>query len=316
MRQIHRNSALPLTLLGLAIAAPAKAELSLEPTSDWRLREYDDKCRMSRSFGSGENRLTLWVDKGGQGPGLNLTLIGRPVRSPYGPKISVTFAPGETVTRNYIKSKSSKGRPVLAMFGVQPISFEPETLTMSEADDQASDSKGEETVDLTAANISDVPSMEVIEARFDAITALNLKGGVIKPIPLQMTGFSQMMQPLMECANKLTARLSGLREDGRYSRGTPSLPKDMEEWSKKIAAYYPLHLLREGEQGSVGVRLTVNTKGRASYCEVVQYKGPASFNDTACLLLLRHARFEPARNAQGEPKASFYQTSVNYKISE
>ncbi|MEM6585260.1 MAG: energy transducer TonB [Pseudomonadota bacterium] len=294
------------------MAAPLKAELTLEPASDWRLREYDDKCRMIRTFGSGADRLTMWVDQGGPGSSFNITLIGEPVRYPYGPQIAVTFEPGEKVTRNYITSKSSKGRPVLAMFGVQPISFKPET---PEEQEDPMDNGGEETVDFTLANASDTLSPAEIEARYAAITAMTLSGGGLKALSLEMGRFMEMVQPLSECADALTKRLSGRREDGSYNKGTPSLPKDQDTWAKQIAQNYPFHLLREGQQGTVGVRLTINKQGRPSFCQVLRYDGPASFNDIACLQLLRYARFEPARSAEGEPRASFYLTSVDFKIS-
>ena len=59
-----------------AIPFSAQAQtLQLEPKSDWKLREYDDKCRVSRVFGEGENQTTLWVEQGGAEPLYNLSLI-------------------------------------------------------------------------------------------------------------------------------------------------------------------------------------------------------------------------------------------------
>ena len=66
----------------------------------------------------------------------------------------------------------------------------------------------------------------------------------------------------------------------------------------------------------MAVRLTVNKEGRASFCEVTGYSGPVSFNETACLQLLRHARFDPARNAEGNPVSSFYSTRITYRLNK
>ena len=298
--------------LGLPPYAAHSKTLTLKPSSDWRLREYDDKCRMSRTYGSGEDRLTLWIDKGGPGPSFNITLIGRPVRSPFGPTIGLTFSPGEEVRRNYIESKSSKGRPVMAMFGVQPVSLEPEQAATDEAQEKGEGT--EETVDLSAASVSDVASVETVKARYAAVTSMDLKSGVIDPISLKMDDLLEMAEPLFACSQELAIRLGGRTPDGVYLKGTPSTPRDQKTWAKKIQANYPLHLLREGEEGTVGVRLTVNKAGRASFCEVISYSGPASFNDTACLLLLRHAVFNPALDADGNPRSSFYKTTVTYTI--
>ena len=288
--------------------------LELEPSSDWRLREYDDKCRMSRTYGSGDDRLTLRIDKGGPGPGFNMILIGRPVRNPYGPTVGLTFAPGEEVRRNYIESESSKGRPVMAMFGVQPVSLEPES---SAADGTTMKEEGEgETVDLSQASVSDVASEDVLKARYAAVTSIDLKSGVIEPISLKTDDLLEMAEPLFACAQKLANRLAWRRPEGGSTNGTPSTPRDMESWASKIQANYPHHLVLKGEEGSVGVRLTVNKSGRATFCEVIRYSGPASFNDTACLLLLRHARFNPAMDSEGNPRASFYKTTVRYTIDK
>lgn len=300
-----------LSLWASADIASAKT-LTLKPSSDWRLREYDDKCRMSRTYGSGEDRLTLWIDKGGPGPSFNINLIGRPVRSPYGPTVGLTFAPGEEVRRNYIESKSSKGRPVMAMFGVQPVSLAPGKPAPD--DTQETDERTEETVDLSAGSVSDVVSVETVKARYAAVTSMDLNSGVIEPISLKMDDLLEMAEALFACSQELAIRLEGRTPDGDYIKGTPSTPRDMETWAEKISANYPLHLLREGEEGSVGVRLTVNKAGRASFCEVTRYSGPASFNDTACLQLLRHALFNPALDAEGNPRAAFYETTVRYVI--
>ncbi|MEO0644020.1 MAG: energy transducer TonB [Pseudomonadota bacterium] len=298
--------------LGLGPYTARSKTLALEPSSDWRLREYDDKCRISRTYGTGEDRLTLWVDKGGPGPSFNITLIGRPVRSPYGPTIGLTFSPGEEVRRNYIKSKSSKGRPVIAMFGVQPVSLEPEQAAAVETEEKGEGT--EEKVDLSVASVSDVVSEDTLKARYTAVTSMDLKSGVIDPISLKMVDLLEMAEPLFACSQELALRLEGRTLDGGDAKGKPSTPRDQKTWAKKIQANYPLHLLREGEEGSVGVRLTVNKAGRASFCEVISYSGPASFNDTACLLLLRHAVFNPALDAEGNPHASFYKTTVTYSI--
>lgn len=302
-----------LSLWANAEAAHAET-LTLKPSSDWRLREYDDKCRMSRSYGSGEDRLTLWIDKGGPGPSFNITLIGRPVRSPYGPTVGLTFSPGEEVRRNYVESKSSKGRPVMAMFGVQPVSLEPEQPAVD--DTEENDEETEETVDLSAASVSDVVSVETVMARYAAVTSMDLKSGVIDPISLKMDDLLEMAEPLFACSQALAIRLNGRTADGGYSKGTPSTPRDLDKWAKEIQANYPLHLLREEEEGSVSVRLTVNKGGRASFCEITRYSGPASFNDTACLQLLRHARFNPALDADGNPRSSFYETTLRYLINK
>lgn len=172
MRRLTLIIAAPAVLL--PGTSPALAEpLRLAPSSGWTLKEYDDKCRMIREFGSGENALTLWIDKGGPGPGVNLTLVGRPVRNPYGAYIRIGFAPGEQVERNFITATSSKGRPVLGLFGVQPVSL----LADPEETSEGKDTGDEESVDLTQASATEFVDEGTLKKRYAAITALELSGG-------------------------------------------------------------------------------------------------------------------------------------------
>lgn len=300
------------------VSVPAQAErVVLQPSSEWELRAYDDKCRMIRTFGSGEDELTLWIDKGGPGPGVNLTLIGRAVRSPYGPYVRVGFVPGEAIERNFIAAQSSKGRPVMGLFGVQPVSLlaeepeEPEPGFITPEEKAA-----EEQVDFSQGAPAAFASEKTIKRRMAEITALEVSGAVIDPIAIELDSFLPMANDLWECTATLTERLT--RNGGRDSSsgGTPTTPLDAPVWARKLQENYPAHLVRAEQQGSVDVRLTVNKDGKASFCEVIAYSGPATFNDTACFQLLRHARFNPATDAAGNPVPSFYQTRITYRLND
>lgn len=288
-----------------AVAAP----VVLKPSTDWQLREYDDKCRMIRTFGAGEDELTLWIDKGGPGPGVNLTLIGRAVRSPYSANTRVGFTPGELTDRSFITATSSKGRPVLSLFGVQPVSILPDEALVANKQRQS----GEEQVNFADASLTAFASEATIAQRYTAITALELNGAVIDPITLEVDDMLPMVQQLFACTTALTERLARASQasaDG--SKGIKT--KDEQVWAAKIQANYPFHLLREGQQGTVAVRMTVNKEGKPTFCEVTAHDGPASFNDSACLLMLRHAQFSPATDAAGNPVAGFYSTRITYRI--
>lgn len=297
------------SLFGTAGAASAEP-LRLKPSTGWQLREYDDKCRITRTFGKGENALTLWVDKGGPGPGVNLTLIGRPVRSPYGATIRVGFAPGEPVDRNFITATSSQGRPVLGMFGVQPVSqvadLGPDAATPPQTG-------GEESVDLTLGTAAGYVSNDAYKQRLAAITALELSGAVIDPIVLELDEALPMADDLWNCSKALSERLA---QNFGALGGKGVQPVDIAIWAQKIQENYPAHLLRAEQQGTVAVRLTITKDGKPTFCEVTGYSGPASFNDTACLQLLRHAKFAPATDAAGNPVASFYSTRITYRLNK
>jgi len=305
-----RHAAFALAALATSFSSiPAMAApVELKPSSDWKLRKYDDKCRMIRTFGAGEDELTLWIDKGGPGPGVNLTLIGRAVRSPYSANTRVGFTPGELIDRSFITATSSKGRPVLGLFGVQPVSLLPDAALAANLQRQS----GEEQVDFGQAALTAFASEATIQQRYAAITALELQGAVIDPITLEIDDMLPMAQQLFACTAALTEQLERASQGG----GTGIKTKDEQVWAAKIQANYPFHLLREEQQGTVAIRMTVNKKGKPTFCEVTGHDGPASFNDSACLLMLRHAQFTAASDAAGNPVAAFYSTRITYRINK
>lgn len=300
---VVRKIALFLIPVFATPAIPAMAEpLALEPMKQWVLNEYDDKCRVSRTFGAGEDEVTLWIDKGGPGPSINITLIGKPMRNPFGPRVRLAFEPGEAIERNYIKLTSSKGRPVLAMFGIEPVSLAPPVQY-----DDAAPKPGAETVEYSNGLPAGEAEQREAEERLKAIYSLDLSGALEKPVSLPMEGLHQSLMDLLDCTERFVHRV-------QTTVTSPTKPRDMEEWSAKVSANYPVYLLSREQEGSVSVRLTINKTGRASFCEVTKYSGPASFNDTACLQLLTHARFDPATDKDGNAAASFYSTTVVYSI--
>lgn len=297
-------------------AAPAMAlddddrfedALTLEASSDWRLREYPDKCRISRRFGAGEDRVSMWLERGGAEPVFNLTLIGRPFRHPFGAFVSVQFAPEEEYWRNYIATESSRGRPVVSLFGAR---LTPTTTEESYGEERDEEDDEEELIDFSDSQLGKGDGEEMTPARVAAITELRLGGALIKPIILETGPLTEPMAQLEGCAAEL---LKTIAENG--AGGSSAVPTEIDHWAKIIQENYPRHMLMGEQEGRIGVALNIGTNGRPTYCEVREVVGPTSFNDTVCLLLLKHATFEPARNAQGEPIIGRYSTRVTFRLN-
>ena len=72
--------------------------------------------------------------------------------------------------------------------------------------------------------------------------------------------------------------------------------------------------IRDNQQGDVTVRLTISAKGRPSDCTVVRSSGFALLDDRTCLVLSRGMRFEPARDAQGQPTEGRYDQAISWRI--
>ncbi len=306
-----RKSLIAIVMIAGIGAVPATAEpLSLEPNAEWKLREYEDKCRISRTFGADKDQVTLWVDQGGEAPAYNLTAIGRPMRNPYGPNIAVQFAPEPEYFRAYVAAKSSKGRPVVSLFGLRltPTMEERALLGLeSELPEQAEQS---ETY-LPGAPRAPTTISEMTPERLAAITELRLGRALMKPIVLKTGSLTDPLAKLQLCAEKVANAITR----NTALAAIPPQPTEVARWAKIIQEGYPKYLIRAGEEASVSVRLTINKTGRPSYCEVTAVEGLTSFNDTVCLLLLRHATFNPALNAEGQSLVAQYSTRVTFRLN-
>ncbi|USI72634.1 energy transducer TonB [Sphingomonas morindae] len=77
---------------------------------------------------------------------------------------------------------------------------------------------------------------------------------------------------------------------------------------------YPPAALRNEEQGRVGFKLDIDGTGRATNCTVTSSSGHPDLDDTACKLLVRRARFSPAKDAAGNGIPSAYSSTVVWQI--
>jgi protein TonB len=76
---------------------------------------------------------------------------------------------------------------------------------------------------------------------------------------------------------------------------------------------YPARALRNEEQGSTSVRLSIGTDGRVTGCQVTGSSGSSELDDTTCRLLTRRGRFTPAEQ-NGAPVAGTWTTSIRWQI--
>ena len=64
---------------------------------------------------------------------------------------------------------------------------------------------------------------------------------------------------------------------------------------------YPIEALKRDEQGTVGYALSIDSRGRPKSCRVVKSSGSTRLDVATCKILMKRARFRPARDSQGNP---------------
>lgn len=75
---------------------------------------------------------------------------------------------------------------------------------------------------------------------------------------------------------------------------------------------YPATALRSGQSASIQFRLMIDKSGMPTECKVQNTTQGPAFTDLTCSLLLKRARFKPARTVDGTPVDSYYTNWVNW----
>jgi protein TonB len=77
---------------------------------------------------------------------------------------------------------------------------------------------------------------------------------------------------------------------------------------------YPQAALRNEEQGTTAVSLSIGTDGRVTNCTVTSSSGSRSLDDTTCRILRNRARFTPARDDTGNPTTDTTSTRIVWVV--
>jgi TonB family protein len=78
---------------------------------------------------------------------------------------------------------------------------------------------------------------------------------------------------------------------------------------------YPPAALALGQSGTVGYRLLVDIRGRAESCDIIESSGHAALDRGTCDLVMRRARFLPARGVDGAPMPWSFRGSVKWVLA-
>lgn len=79
---------------------------------------------------------------------------------------------------------------------------------------------------------------------------------------------------------------------------------------------YPADALRGGMEGVVAFTLQIGSDGRANGCTVTAPSGWELLDSTTCDLMMRRARFRPARDAEGREMASTFSSRIRWEIPD
>jgi hypothetical protein len=88
-------------------------------------------------------------------------------------------------------------------------------------------------------------------------------------------------------------------------------PVDRDSWIDHRAIF--TYFERRKFDGVVAYRIDVTAEGRAQNCTVTASSGQPKLNALTCSFLLDRAHFLPARDTNGQPIASTYESQISYQ---
>ena len=278
--------------LGIA-GLSAKAQAPAAGPDPWTLRQTADSCYLTRSVDGLLGPMDLTIQSFGpetpyhvilRGPGLPL----RPERA----EIARVGFGGEAAARDVMTLVGKAGETPMAVIA-------------------ASRNGGGR---LFAWRYAYTPNDSVDIATVDPSAEelyIDYAGTGTAPLTLSLGPMSGEYDRLDACARALDEQWRKAAAAGASPVSQPEVLRPNETlWHLE----YPANLLLNRISGLVELRVTVDPTGRARDCVVQMATWASRFGEDACHRMEESARFEPARNAQGQPVPALYRAAVMFTI--
>jgi TonB family protein len=295
-----RSAAAAILTASLALdALPALAEDSfpdalaaqdgavrLEPVIAWNIDFGENRCRLTRIFGSEQDRHLLMIEQGAPGGAFGLTLAGS------------NLANFRTAGRVDLGMERDEPMETRERFGKGQIPDLGPALIFSNVGIGTSQPPGP----LRSAGI------DLAEAA--TVDRVVLRRGKVV-LSFETGNMKEPLAALNACTDDLLTQW-GLDPVAHRNHVPPKWSNESVV-TERIVATYPSAARNTGEQAIFRLRVTVETDGSVSDCLIEESTVTQRLESPACKEMQR-AVFEPARDAAGQPMRSFYATTITYVI--
>ena len=294
-----------LVIIGLGLLSPAQAAakepIILAPSSPWHIHQSDDHCRLSRSFGEGDAKVNFTGMKFSEDDALRMSFSGKSLKNRSDGSVKLQFHPHENYRMaDYYAATSSDNSPAVVLhFPVRLY----DDMEMTK-----------DRTDAMKAGDHNFLSPPMTAEQGAAITHLEFSGRGLPHLHMQFGRMDKVMEKLRECTDEMMTGwgLDMARHKTLQARAQPiGSPGD---WV--LSRDYPMLLAISGVRGLVNFRLMVDEQGQTSSCHIQQSTRPAEFDALVCKMMMQRAKFQPARDAEGQPMASYYRNTVHFSIPQ
>lgn len=265
---------------------------SIPASSQWNIEFGEDRCRLARTFGEGDDRHLVFFEQAAPDEDFGLTLAGPRIDDFRVARFRrLALERDEEFREMNTRWGTVDGFGTAVIYPRIRINDEPE-----ESEDGPA-LRGLPAIDLEEASTID----RIIFGH----------GG--RAIAFETGDMAPPFQALNVCAADFI-RAWGL--DPEQHESFTSLPEWKNERSvaRQIQRKYTRAALNRGEQAIIRMRVIVEPDGSVSDCHLQEATETERLESNACTEMER-ARFDPALDANGEPMRSFYTTNIIYQIT-
>ncbi|MGC5797757.1 energy transducer TonB [Sphingomonas sp. NFX23] len=114
----------------------------------------------------------------------------------------------------------------------------------------------------------------------------------------------------------LAACVSVLVSSASFGGGQATAPVPIDPASWISYEDYPTSTIKAGEHGTVGYRISVREDGSVLSCIVMSSSGVPALDQQTCTSLTHRARFTPANDQAGRPRAGEYDGKVVWTVPQ
>lgn len=282
-----------LALAALSAAAPASAApVVLAPSSPWNVDLVDNRCRLTRSFGdtSAPHLLVFeqyWPDE----------RAGLYVAGPAFAALDRTKSFGLKFREGQAENPNPPFRGTIEGFGT---SYLYPSIDLA-IEDKPHPSPAPVVTAFPALDTEYASRIEFVALRFGK-----------EEVRLETGSMKDAFTVLNECTQAIVGNWGF---DLKQQLGATRMPYLVNDriMSSVVSENIPFSQMESGENGTVRLRLLISETGAITECKLLGTTDPQGLERHICRAY-RRARFEPARDATGNPMPSFYTTTITYAL--
>ena len=288
-------------LLSLPVSGRAADPTVLEPASPWNVDYANDRCRLLRLFGPEGSRTALLIEQLEPSEDFDFTVAGPPFRQfRERTDVRLQFGPNLAAFDRKFQAGSFGEYDSAMSFGTINADLSNRLQTKLDGLGVTPD----QTADVAATN------KELAQAQGAQIDWIELRQATQR-VKLRTGSLEGVFAALNTCTENLLQSW-GVDSADFASVATDAVLKNGEDVARRIQRDYPRAALAQGRMANFRLRLFIDPVGNVTDCRMLELSDGEGFDDTPCRIMLKHARFDPALDDQGNAVADYDMVTLRY----